>query len=232
MFENNPNLIKYDEKVMLYKNFFSKEYVELINKEISGNYSKDDFNIKKHAIDWYIDKTTPEIPKLMEAWNKISEFLLPTHVIHPQLAMQVIMPGDNGMFVHADSPGEGNHELLTAPDRWSTCCILDYGVIGYFGEFEGGEVFYPNLNDLEVKVQPGDLIIHGATSKWMHGVKEVTNGYRLAFSNFCIKADRNPGSFHNYGTEECSIRQKDVKKFVTPLFMNPQFPEPVDINAR
>lgn len=223
MFENDPRLIKYDEKVMLYKNFFSKEYVDKINKEVSAKYSNS--AIDKHAIEWYADKTTPAVPELMEAWNQISEFLSPTHVIHPQLSMQIIVPGDGGMFVHSDSPGEGNHEELTAPDRWSTCCILDYGVIGYFGEFEGGEVFYPQLNNLEVKVEPGDLVIHGATSKWAHGVKEVTSGYRLAFSNFCIKSNRNPGSFYNYGTEECEIRQKTLHDFITPLFMNEQFPE-------
>ena len=235
MFENDINLIKYNEKVMIYKNFFSKEYVENITEIVSKNYLPD--AAPEHPLEWYADKTTPAIPELTIAWNKISEFLSPTHVIHPQLALQIIAPGDNGMFVHADSPGEGNHEQLTAPDRWSTCCILDYGVIAYFGNYEGGEVFYPNLNKngevqetndencLEVPVNPGDLIIHGATSTWMHGVREVTKGHRLAFSNFCLKKDRNPGSFYNYGTKECEERQKDLNTFFTPLFANPQFPE-------
>ena len=223
MFENNPNLVKYDEKVMIYKNFFDKDYVEKINNEFNTKYNGS--AIEKHAIDWYAEKTTQAFPELMEAWNKISEFISPTHIIHPQLSMQIIVPGDGGMFVHADSPGEGNHHLLTAPDRWSTCCGLDYGVIGYFGDFEGGEVFYPELNNLEVKVEPGDLIIHGATGKWAHGVKEVTKGYRLAFSNFCLKKENNPGSFYNYGTEECSIRQASIQDFITPLIKNTQFPD-------
>ena len=74
---------------------------------------------------------------------------------------------------------------------------------------------------IEVAPQPGDLVIHGATPRWKHGVKEVTSGTRFAFSNFALPAQKNPGSFYNYKTEEFYNQTKDgLDTWVNPLFSN------------
>ena len=39
---------------------------------------------------------------LKPIWDQVSEFLYPEYYIHPQLFMQVMRPGDEGMFVHAE----------------------------------------------------------------------------------------------------------------------------------
>ena len=150
---------------------------------------------------------TPPIPELLEVWNMLSELFYPDYVLQPDLKLQKIKPGDNGMFLHEDSPGRGNQHMLKSPDTWSICCNLEFGMAVYFGDFTGGEICYPNLN-IEVAPKPGDLMIHGATSKWKHGVKEVTSGIRFAYSNFCIKPEDNPGTFYNYKTKEIKERQE------------------------
>lgn len=128
------------------------------------------------------------------------------------------------MYVHEDSPGEGHEDELTRLDMWSTCTSLDYGVIVYFGDYEGGEVFYPEL-DAELWPGPGDLVIHGALSKHKHGVKEVTKGIRYAFANFCLPAHKNPGTFYNFNTPEY---QEQIKKLE---FLN-TFEQPFKKNER
>ena len=220
MFYDNPNLIQIEEKIWVYKGFVPEEKVKEIN-DLMSKYTYEDFIIDRHGVDWYKDKAGPMLPELLPVWNMVSEFLAPEYSIHPGLSLQVMKPGDT-MFVHADSPGEGNDHELTAHDVWSTCAILDYGIVSYFGDFEGGEVFYPQLG-IEYAVRPGDLVIHGAHSKHEHGVREVKSGMRYAYSNFMLKTAKNPGTFHTYGTEESNIAQQDPNKWIAPIFHNPYF---------
>jgi len=90
-----------------------------------------------------------------------------------------------------------------------------YGVCVYFGEFEGGELFYPHIQSngelakeehiddyLVVPVQPGDLAIHWAQSPYEHGTKPVSSGIRYVYSNFALRAEKNPGTFPAWGTQE------------------------------
>ena len=220
MFQNNPNLTKLDEGIMIYENFLTKEEVDTVNQTIATKMESG-VSETESLIPWYRDKQI-ELLELFPIWEKISQFLLPTHVIHPMLKVQVIQPGDGGMFVHEDSPGEGNDHQLSNVDVWTTCPLLDYGVIAYFGDYEGGEIFYPNLG-IEIAPKPGDLVIHGATSKWKHGVKEVTSGVRYAFSNFSLKAEKNPGTFYNYGTKEYHDQiNDDIYVWGRPLIENPK----------
>jgi hypothetical protein len=144
----------------------------------------------------------------------MARFLYPTHTIHPKIGVSVIRPGDGGMRVHEDSPGQGNHHKLTVRDAWNTCTVLDYGVITYFGEYTGGAVFYPEL-DIEVLPEPGDMVIHGALRQHRHGVKEVESGERYAFSNFSLPYSKNPGTFYAINTPEYNhIRNNDPNYIV------------------
>ena len=216
MFSDNPNIINYGDKVFLYKNFISKEDVEYINNLMEPHRQKEgSFDSNVNVVDWYNDKEGPSMPELVRIWDQISEFLAPEYVIHPQQNLAVLRPGDEGMFVHCDNPGEGMDDLLTQEDRWHTCCVLSYGVCVYFGEFEGGELFYPGIKPdgtpkksgdsdeyLILSVQPGDLAIHWAQHPYEHGTKSISSGIRYVYSNFALKAEKNPGTFPAWGTQE------------------------------
>ena len=221
MFINDPSLTTITDGIYIYKNFLDSSIVERITA--IADKHEDELGVLEGQTEknpWYKERLSPEIPELFEVWNTISEFLYPTHVMHPMMNLIVMREGSD-MFVHEDSPGEGNGDMLTVTDAWSSCCLLDYGVIAYFGEWEGGEVFYPELG-LEVSPQAGDLVIHGATSKWRHGVKTVTSGRRYAFSNFSLKPEKNPGSFYNYKTKELDnqIKEGGLGAWQKPLFEN------------
>jgi len=212
MIRNIPGLQKLDEKLYYFPNFLTKEEVDFINSSI-----KEDKSIK-HPFEELNYGTTATVPELFPVWEKISEVLAPDYVIHPLLNLLHFKEGAS-MEPHCDSPGEGNHEELTLPDKWSTCCLLTFGVVVYFGEFKGGEVYYPNQN-ITIEVQPGDLVIHGALDDYMHGVKPVKYGSRFAYSNFALRADKNPGTFYNYGSKEYKEKTKDLK-YVRSIWQQP-----------
>lgn len=214
MFYDRPDCIKLADGIYLFKNFINKDKVEKVYERLSG--LEQNAQYEASLIDWYKEKMTPQLIETFPIWEDLSELLAPSHVIHPAMNITVLKPGDGGMFAHSDSPGRDMEEDLSQLDTWSTCCVLDYGVIAYFGEWEGGELEYGNFNpdgtektegniqegSLQYKPEQGDVVIHGATDKWVHGVKEVISGTRYAFSNFCLQAIDNPGSFYNYNTSE------------------------------
>lgn len=215
MFTDNPNLIKLGDKAYVYKNFIDKDTVEKINNFYDGQ-SREKFNYHEHEIDWYSNKTSKSSVELVPVYNKVNEFLSPDYVTPPNLYVLIMEPGDEPMFIHADSPGEHGHENVVGDDAWGTCPLVSWGVVVYFGNWEGGEIFYPQF-DLEYLPEPGDMIIHSAFSPWEHGVKPVTKGKRYAYSLFALETHKNPGSFYNYGTEECKIAQEDPYSWSSPL---------------
>lgn len=79
---------------------------------------------------------------------------------------------DQDMFVHADFP-----EL----DNMNKDCVLFNAAI-YHNEFDGGELFYPEIG-VEYKPLPGDLVIHPGTTKYRHGVKKVLGNKIRYMSN-------------------------------------------------
>lgn len=212
MFKDDKNLIKLSDEIFWYKSFISQEDVEKINKIAY------DIDYGNHWFENIEFKVTPAISQLLEFWNKVSNFIAPEYVIHPMLSMLYFGEGKQ-MLPHADSPGEGNYMDATVPDPWSTVCLLSHGVCLYFGDFTGGEVYYPHQN-IEIPVQPGDLVIHGALKTHEHGVRPVKSGIRYTYSNFALPIEKNPGSFYNFGTEEIKEHQKDLFSWLQPLFSN------------
>ena len=227
--------------IFVFKNAIPEELMQKIEKDAALKDKPIDF--ERTLISWYSEKTTDHLDGLHDLWEFISEILYPSHVIHPALNLLKVKPGDNGMFVHSDSPGKNMCHMLSQLDIWSTCCELDYGVVAYLGEWEGGSIFYPNIGVdgkpkevagdvtdpcFEFMPERGDIVIHSAFKPYEHGVREVTSGTRYAFACFSLKAEDNPGTFYNYNTPEYinQIGDKNfeiLKQWVRPLIANPQF---------
>jgi len=241
----SPYVDEYGTKsgIFIFKNIIPQDLITKIEDQLNSlpeeNPVYDDT-----LISWYSKKMTPTIDGIVDLWEFISELIGPEWVIHPQNNLIQVKPGDNGMFIHSDSPGKGACNLLSQVDVWSTCCELDYGVCAYFGDYEGGEIFYPGVNKdgtlkndggniddcFEYKPGKGDVVIHSAFAPYGHGVREVTLGKRYVYSNFSLKTIDNPGTFYNYGTPEYykqigNKTEQDVISWMTPLRENPQFTE-------
>lgn len=225
--------------VFVFENFFSDEQCKTVEDFLDKNYSN--FHYKDTLISWYANRITPPIPGIIDIWESLSELLYPEFVMHPSVsALAIAGPDDEGMFAHADSPGKNMCSSLTQNDLWKTCCELDYGLITYFGNFEGGEIFYTMINPdgstkqysggemLTYKPKRGDVVIHGAFDPHNHGVKPVTSGKRYAYSNFVLRPEVNPGTFYNYKTPEYynqigNKSSENIMNWARPLKENPQF---------
>jgi hypothetical protein len=248
MFYDNPKCIKLSERVFIFKNIIPKEILDLVNKDLIG-YKRDPHNLWS-SNGWYEDKIVPPMESTYHVWKFMSELVYPEISIHPCQRYMVSEPSDEGMFIHSDSPGMGNEDEIDEIDVWSACCSLQYGICAYFGEFSGGEVYYPNINPdgtikigtdiskerieepcLIVKPEAGDIIIHGACSPYEHGTKPTTSGTRFVFSNFALNYSDNPGTFYNYKTPEWyeqigkieNPNQMQINEWASPLKTNPKF---------
>lgn len=228
--------------VFIFKNYFSDEECTAIETFLD---SSDNGNYDDTLINWYAKRLSKPVPFILNYWEKISDILYPEFVIHPQTTLLIIKsPDDEGMFTHSDSPGKNMCSHLSQVDTWKTCCELDYGLVAYFGNFEGGEIFYPNINKdgtrkegegnpedcLVYKPSRGDVAIHGAFTPHAHGVRPVSSGRRYAYANFVLKPENNPGSFYNYKTPEYYKQVGDgspkyLSDWNIPLKENPQFTE-------
>jgi len=237
-FRKNPNIEQLAPKLFIYRNFIKGDLLNKINSILKPHINSPKIS---HNVDWYENRMTTFIPEIHEVWELASELIYPELSMHPQLCLIRAKVGDSGMYHHADAPGKPHEDcgpicgtcdiassVLISPDRWQTCCRLHYGLIVYFGDFEGGEVYYPNFNknaefignfsslekgeELRVKPGNGDLIIHGAHSDYCHGTKEITSGMRFSFSNFVIPSHTNPGTFYNYKTKEYYDQIKHIKE--------------------
>jgi hypothetical protein len=228
--------------IFLFKNFIPEELMLDLEKEIESQEYRDTLRYSSTLISWYANKMTPRPKRLLDFWELISELLYPTWVIHPSQSILNVRPGDGGMFCHSDSPGKGECHRLSQGDKFDTCCVLDYGLVAYFGNFTGGAVYYPMINPdstpitngiyggecFEYQPERGDLIIHSAFDPYAHGVREVESGVRYAFSNFVLKAEDNPGTFYNYKTKEYYDQIGDrseerIDNWMMPLIENPAF---------
>ncbi len=231
--------------IFVFKNFFPEDMTKKIEDQLESFRKKEIVTPKdiydKSLISWYDGKIAPVPDNMFEAWELISELLYPTWVIHPQFTILTVKPGDGGMFIHSDSPGRQCDHMLSQNDVWSTCCELDFGVVGYMGNFTGGAIFYPQINPdgtvkglnpsndcLEYTPERRDLIIHSAVEPYSHGVREVESGIRYAYSNFSLKAANNPGTFYNYKTPEYIEQVGDkspekIRVWGRPLKTNPRF---------
>jgi Rps23 Pro-64 3,4-dihydroxylase Tpa1-like proline 4-hydroxylase len=89
----------------------------------------------------------------------------------------VVMKQGSFLGTHSD-----NHDFENSSKS------IVYGMVVYFNEFDGGEIYYPAQN-IEYKPQPGDLIIHSAKSHCLHGVKEVKNNSRYCHSNHIYEVE-------------------------------------------
>lgn len=59
---------------------------------------------------------------------------------------------------------------------------INYGIVIYFNEFEGGELEYINQG-ITYKPNQGDFVIHSAKEHCAHGVKNVLSDVRYSYSN-------------------------------------------------
>jgi len=84
-------------------------------------------------------------------------------------------PGDQ-QLPHADGENPDGSEH---PYPWRQVgCVLYLN-----SDYRGGEIYFPQ-QDITVKPDPGTLVWFPGTSEYLHGVKAITEGFRLTIASF------------------------------------------------
>jgi hypothetical protein len=183
MFQKNKDIVKLDDEIFVIPNFISRddlgpivEYLENIDQNMFVSKAK---NV------WYNNKLTRPIQQLIPIYEKMRNLVMPEYEILPEISVTRLIKGES-MYVHADSPGKNNKDLVTSDDPYETCHSIDYGLVLYLNDdYEGGEIYYPNRG-IVYKPKCGDLVIHSSLEEYSHGVKEVLSGIRYVYSNFIL----------------------------------------------
>lgn len=88
---------------------------------------------------------------------------------------------------HADCESEFSYDGFKwdmTPVNNVSSIFIEYAALTYLNnDYEGGEIYFPQ-HGLEIKPDPGELVFFPGTHYYLHGVKEVTKGNRLAFMTF------------------------------------------------
>ncbi len=91
-----------------------------------------------------------------------------------------------------DLPDSSKQYLLDAPhlvDLYkSRFAGKNFTSMLYLNEdFEGGELYFPQHNNFEIKPRPGLLVIFSGNLRHLHGIREITTGMRYVHTTFWSK---------------------------------------------
>jgi hypothetical protein len=180
---NDINFQKIGEDIYIYNNFLSdKECNNILN--IINSFNEDQWN-KDIQNEWLKNRTGGPVFEIKDIKKRILSIINPKLKLGDGLSVIRMFPeehwdehSDNHDFLH-------NLELskiLKDNEPYKIVENTEYGMILYFSDFEGGELYYPNQG-LEYKPKKGDLVIHSALEHCLHGVKKVVSGIRYTHSN-------------------------------------------------
>jgi hypothetical protein len=181
--ENNPNIKKVEDNIWVLPNFISEEerkvyldYVDSLSEEEWWKQNRD----------WWVGKyvsieKSAELKELSQTlFDRVSEYLSDDLYIGAFGSIHRLIEGQ-GMFIHTDNPTEvrdllNEHgEKIGENQGHNNYCIL--AMVVYLNDFNGGELFFPRLNNFEYKATPGDLVLFpGTGEEYDHGVRTLLPG--------------------------------------------------------
>jgi hypothetical protein len=181
MFDQDSRFTKLGNDIYVYKNFLSQEEIKPIIDKINGN-----IDLWSHC-----DPKNPQqrnsiqINETMFINEKLKTLIDNKYFIKDHSTVVRLKNGDE-WGLHSD-----NHDYLhvrelsknlKANEEFELVDNNIWGVVIYFNNFKGGEIFYPEQN-IEYKPMPGDLVIHSSDEHCIHGVRPVLSDFRYSYSN-------------------------------------------------
>lgn len=164
---NIKNSIKIEENIYLLKNFLDDKTLNKL-MDMAENVKQWDPNLEQTNHFWRY-KTTSITDESITNYMNERQILMLNNKYKMNGNYKILRQRVNGenLNVHCDNPAIDDKSMHDDGTRW--------GLVTYLNNFNGGEIFYPEL-DIEYKPEPGDLIIHPASMKYKHGTKTVLEG--------------------------------------------------------
>lgn len=176
---------KIGNEIYVYENFLSKdECTSIVN--VLENLSDEEWVFDRPGI---THKRTNPLDEILNVRAKI-DALIPDG-LHLGLASTAtrLVTGDS-WGEHSDVHDFADIEKLansySEGDSYEEKELSVYGLVVYFNEFEGGQIYYPT-QDIIYAPKPGDLVVHSSSPLCLHGVKPVISEKRYSYSNHIYK---------------------------------------------
>jgi hypothetical protein len=180
---NHPNLKKVEDNIWVIPNFISEKERQ-IYLDYAINLPEEEW--WKQNRDWWVGKyisieNSKELKKSSEnLFNRVKEILSDDVYLGAFGSIHRLTEGQ-GMFIHTDNPTEvrdllNEHgEKIGENKGHNNYCIL--AMVVYLNDFNGGELYFPRLNNFEYKANAGDLVLFPGTGKeYDHGVRALLPG--------------------------------------------------------
>ena len=183
MFKNIEGFEEIGQDIFIYRGFLSFSELNTIQSEINS-LNEDDWKFAPINDRMYNKVSFPN-NILNPIRERIISFLPEGYFLGQGTSFVRLFKGDD-WGIHSDA-----HDFL--PIREKSAQLKDdepfewadnerWGLVLYFNDFEGGELYYPEQN-IEYKQKPGDLVIHSAEKHCAHGVRPVKSAIRYSHSN-------------------------------------------------
>jgi len=179
---SHPDYYMVEENIHVIKNFLSESECDWFQKIIQeSDEDRWEGNSEGEGRSWWfkriinLNKDQMESDIVSNIVKKIRLYIddeEPNLIIRNELSAIHRMPPGDSMFVHCDNPIYEEYDI-TDKEIENVNLGLQYAVILYLSDFEGGEVYYPYLG-IEYKPKKGDALWHPGNKKYTHGVKKVT----------------------------------------------------------
>lgn len=171
-FRNNTNIEEIHEYLFVYKNFLKKETINKYTK-ILNSFSEEQWNYE-NADGYWAGKVSPEIIE-EDIHQPILDLISP---IFETYKIKNFYRLTEGQFAELQKPdqyyGENGQRI-----------IGHYKIALYLGEFEGGEICFPDI-EFKYKPNPGDLILFKIHPFLDHFTKPVLSGNRYVYADLAI----------------------------------------------
>lgn len=180
-FKKNVKYQQLGEDIYLIENFLNPQEAELFKKHIDKDFAdRGIFMVMGGA------EISNPILKIEEIRTKLVDIINPEYGLGKSTAVNRMNIGKS-WGEHADCHDfvelRKKSKLKDPLDEYDVVNDTKFGLVVYFNEFGGGEIYYPRQN-IQYHPKPGDLVVHSSEENCFHGVKEVTEGYRYSYSGF------------------------------------------------
>jgi hypothetical protein len=178
-----PNMEEIGEEIYVYRKFLSQEELDFYLNIIT-NQKKwiDGAQFNKPTIETFSDRIFSDILKKIQDTIALEKMFLENTP-----GITKIKPG-YGMEEHSDDCPycwKVRDPKIKINENENKRCVL-YGIVVYFSNFTGGEIYYPEQN-VFFKPEPGDLVMHATSKYCKHGVKPVIEGTRYSIAPYIVK---------------------------------------------
>lgn len=181
--DDNLNVKKVEDNIWVIPNFITdkerKIYLDYIDTLPEEDWWKQNRN-------WWVGKyisieNATEINILAKTLSdRVQQYLADDVYIGAFGSIHRLTEGQ-GMFIHTDNPTDtrdllNEHgEKIGETSGHNNYCIL--AMVLYLNDFNGAELYFPRLNNLEYKANAGDLVLFpGTGEEYDHGVRPLLPG--------------------------------------------------------